>query len=144
MKKDAAERSDSIVGRNTVVEGDVRGAENLTIDGTVKGSLRIEGKVLIGETGVVEADIEAKSVVVKGRVTGDVTARNELEVHPGGELYGMIRARLIHIREGAIFEGRSQMIRSTSGDGAPARKPSAVPEPAADTVLTGKAGMVSG
>lgn len=112
MKTDPRDGSGSVVSRDIVVEGEIQGSENLAVDGRVKGLLKVDGDVLIGETGVVEADIEADNLVVKGRVAGDVTVRNTLEVHPGGELYGSIRARLIHIREGAVFEGRSQMIRS--------------------------------
>lgn len=142
MKSDTVEKADSIVSRNIVVEGDIRSAENLTIYGTVKGKLHVDGNVLIGESGVVEADIEAKSVVVKGRVTGDVTAQNELEVHPSGELIGTIRARLIHIKEGAVFEGRSQMIRSPKVETEPSKK---VPSPPlTDSALAGKPGVVNG
>ena len=120
MKDGTPVGSDSLVSKNTVIEGDVRGAEGLTIEGTVKGRLHIDGRVWVATSGVVEADIEAKSVVVKGKVRGDVTAQNELDIHPGGELHGLIRARLIHIREGAVFEGRSQMLRTTAMRSAPA------------------------
>ena len=125
MKIDPRDGSGSVVSRNIVVEGEIRGSENLTVDGGVKGLLKLDGDVIIGETGVVEADIEANNLVVRGRVAGDVTVQNILEVHPGGELYGSIRARLIHIQEGAVFEGRSQMIRSPLTENGE--------EPAADT-----------
>jgi cytoskeletal protein CcmA (bactofilin family) len=112
MKTDTRDGSASIVSRNIVVEGEIQGSENLTVEGRVKGLVKIDGDILVGETGVVEADMEAGSVVIRGKVTGDVTVQHILEVHPGGELYGSIRARLIHIKEGAVFEGRAQMIRS--------------------------------
>ena len=144
MKNDTPDKTDSVVSRNIVVEGEISGAENLTINGSVKGKLHLDGKVYIGETGVVEADIEAKSVIIKGRVTGDVTAQNELELHPSGQLLGKIRARLINIKEGAVFEGRSQMIRSPAAE--PKTQPKPAPSPAStnDSALSGKPGVVSG
>ena len=120
MKTDPRDGSGSVISRNIMVEGEIQGSENLTVDGRVKGLLKLDGDVLIGETGDVEADIEANNLVVKGKVAGDVTVQNILQVHPGGALYGSIRARLIHIKEGAVFEGRSQMIRSTQVEAATA------------------------
>jgi cytoskeletal protein CcmA (bactofilin family) len=137
-------RNDSLVSRNTVIEGDIRGAEGLTIEGTVKGHLHIDGRVWVAESGRVEADIEAKSVVVRGRVKGDVTAENELDIHPGGELYGLIRARLIHIREGAIFEGRSQMIRAAAVESEPAPEAATGNPSNADSLLSAQPDGVKG
>jgi cytoskeletal protein CcmA (bactofilin family) len=144
MKSDTPERADSIVSRNTVVEGEMHGGENLTIEGTVKGNLKIDGRVIVGESGVVEADIEAKSVIVRGRVTGDVTASNELEVHPSGELYGKIRARLIHIKEGAVFEGRSQMIRPPEAETGPVPMAASATDAGSGAPPAGEPGVVGG
>lgn len=145
MKSETSGGSNSVVSRSITVEGQIHGNENMTVAGTVKGSLKVDGDVLVDGTGVVEADIEANNVVVRGKVTGDVTARNVLEVHPKGELYGTIRARLINIREGAVFEGRSKMIRSpAAAKSAASKKKKAASKPAADVALEGKAGMASG
>jgi cytoskeletal protein CcmA (bactofilin family) len=61
---------------------------------------------------VVEANIEANSIVIQGNVTGNITAHKQLEIQPTGRLIGDCTAQSIDIKEGAIFEGRSQMLKS--------------------------------
>jgi cytoskeletal protein CcmA (bactofilin family) len=61
----------------------------------------------------VEADLEADNVVIQGQVTGNVLARQQLEIQSSGQLLGDCKAKSIDIREGAVFEGRSNMIRSS-------------------------------
>jgi cytoskeletal protein CcmA (bactofilin family) len=62
----------------------------------------------------VEADIEADTVVIQGNVTGNIIAHKQLEIQPTGRLIGDCTAQSIDIKEGAIFEGRSQMLKSAS------------------------------
>lgn len=105
----------SVVGRNVKVDGDIQGEENLKIEGNVKGSVKLKGNIMIGKAGVVDAQIEADSVIIQGKVTGNVLARKQLEIQPSGSLIGDCTAQSIDIKEGAIFEGRSQMLRSGAG-----------------------------
>ncbi|MGD9239951.1 MAG: polymer-forming cytoskeletal protein, partial [Desulfobacterales bacterium] len=65
-----------------------------------------------GNTGIVEADLEAKNIVIQGEVSGNVIAHKQLEIHPSGKLIGDCTAASIDIKEGAIFEGRSNMLKS--------------------------------
>ncbi len=112
MPKDKPTGSTSLLSRNVKIEGEIRGEENLHIDGRIKGAVRINGDILIGNAGIVEAEIEAENVVIQGQVTGNVTARKQLEISPSGKLMGDCTARSIDIKEGAVFEGRSQMLKS--------------------------------
>ena len=56
--------------------------------------------------------MEAKNIVIKGEVAGNVLAHKQLEIHPTGKLIGDCTSASIDIKEGAVFEGRSKMIRS--------------------------------
>ena len=104
----------SVVGRNVKVDGEIQGEENLKIEGSVKGSVKLKGNIMVGKAGVVDAQIEADSVIIQGKVTGNILARKQLEIQPSGSLIGDCTAQSIDIKEGAIFEGRSQMLRSGS------------------------------
>ena len=116
------------------IEGEIKGPENLHVDGYLKGTVVLSGDIFIGNTGVVEADVEAKNIVIQGKVNGNVKAHRQLEIHPTGKLVGDCTAASIDIKEGAVFEGRSNMIRSsgaavspnaasTGSDAAQNRKP---------------------
>jgi cytoskeletal protein CcmA (bactofilin family) len=122
MPKDNTSGSTSLLSRNVKIDGEIRGEENLHIDGRIKGAIRLNGDILIGNAGIVEAEIEAENVIIQGQVTGNVKARQQLEIQPSGKLIGDCTARSIDIKEGAVFEGRSNMIRSTSAPSKPALK----------------------
>jgi cytoskeletal protein CcmA (bactofilin family) len=62
----------------------------------------------------VEADVEADNIVIQGQITGNVLARKQLEIQSSGQLLGDCQAKSIDIREGATFEGRSSMLRSSA------------------------------
>ena len=111
----------SILSKKIKIEGDIQGDEDLRVEGHFKGTIKVAGDFVIGQSGVVEADVEADNIVIQGQVTGNVLARQQLEIQSSGQLLGDCKAKSIDIREGAIFEGRSNMIRSSatpSGPGA--------------------------
>jgi cytoskeletal protein CcmA (bactofilin family) len=131
MEKDKAADSTSLLSKNVKIEGEIQGPENFHVEGYIKGSIKLSGDVFIGNTGIVEADVEAKNIVIQGEVTGNVLAHQQLEIHPTGKLIGNCSAASIDIKEGAIFEGRSNMIkslRSSAGSG-PATKVSPTQHP---------------
>jgi cytoskeletal protein CcmA (bactofilin family) len=110
MAKSSAADSTSLVSRQIVVEGDISGEENLHVDGRVNGTIRLSGDLFIGASGVVDAEVDARNVVIQGTLTGKVTARNQLEIKTSGRLMGDCSAVSIEIQEGAIFEGSSRML----------------------------------
>ena len=107
--------TNSVVSKKVNIEGDIRGDEDLRVEGRIKGSIKVVGDLVVGPSGVVEADVEADNVVIQGRLTGNVLARKQIEIRSSGQLLGDCRAKSIDIREGAIFEGRSSMLRSPAG-----------------------------
>jgi cytoskeletal protein CcmA (bactofilin family) len=125
MAKDASSGTTSLVSRPVVVEGEISGEENLHVDGRVKGIIRLAGDLFVGANGVVEAEIDARSVVIQGAVTGKVLARRQLEVQSSGRFSGEATAASYEIRQGAVFEGVSRML----GGKSPAEKPAALAEP---------------
>ena len=113
MQKDKPADSISLLSKNVRIEGEIQGPENLHVEGYLKGAVELSGDIFIGNTGIVEADVEAKNIVIQGEVAGNVKAHQQLEIHPTGKLVGDCTAASIDIKEGAVFEGRSNMIKSS-------------------------------
>ena len=101
----------SLLSKEVILEGDIQGSENLQVEGKFKGTIKIAGDVYVGTTGVIEAEIEADNVVIQGQINGNVTARKQLQIQSTGKLMGDCTVHSIDIKEGALFEGRSKMIR---------------------------------
>ncbi len=113
MDKGKATGTTSLLSREVKIEGDIQGNEDLQVDGQLKGSVKIAGNIVVGPTGIVEADVEADNVIVQGQITGNVLARKQLQIQSSGKLLGDCMAQTIDIKEGALFEGRSKMTRSS-------------------------------
>jgi len=98
-----------VIGAKTVVKGDLTGDEDVLVEGTVEGTIRISRDLRIGPTGKVKATVNAQSVVVAGELTGDCHAEQRVHVDASGRLTGNIRAPRVVIVEGATFKGNSDM-----------------------------------
>jgi len=114
MERGKATGSTSLLSKKVKIEGEIQGNEDLHVEGHFKGSIKITGDIFIGPTGIVEADIEADNIIVQGQISGNVLARKQLQLQSSGRLLGDCAALTIDIKEGAIFEGRSKMIRSSA------------------------------
>ncbi len=104
----------SLLSKKVKIEGNIQGDEDLRVEGHFKGTIKVVGNFFVGQSGVVEADVEADNIVIQGQITGNVLARKQLEIQSSGQLLGDCQAKSIDIREGAIFEGRSSMLRSSA------------------------------
>ena len=86
---------------------------NLKINGEFNGSLETKGTLSIGSRATVEANISGDNIVIAGKVNGDILAHKMLTLMPTAVLKGNISAPKLNIVEGAIFQGKCQMIRAT-------------------------------
>ncbi len=103
-----------VIGAKTTVKGDILGDEDVQVEGTVEGLIRISRDVRIGPSGVVRATVEAVSIVISGEVVGDCCATGRVEIQATGRLTGNVRAPRIVIAEGAMFRGSSDMSLPTT------------------------------
>jgi cytoskeletal protein CcmA (bactofilin family) len=129
MGKEQVADSTSLLSKNVKIEGEIQGPENLHIEGYIKGSIKLSGDVFVCNTGIVEADVEAKNIVIQGELKGNVLAHQQLEIHPTGKLIGDCSAASIDIKEGAVFEGRSNMIKSQGPSAGTSTAVAAAPVP---------------
>jgi cytoskeletal protein CcmA (bactofilin family) len=123
------------IGKSLVIKGEVTGSESLYIDGRVEGSINLSGnRVTIGRNGVVAANISAREIVVLGKVRGNLTASDRVDIRSDGSLTGDVVAARISIEDGAFFKGGIDIRKAgTAGTGAGAKTDSK-PEEAAKSV----------
>lgn len=99
----------TIIGKGTTVEGTINIEGATRIDGNVSGKLIANDTVTIGVTGVVKAEIKARSIVIGGRVEGNLVASEKVELQAKSELVGDITSKSLLVEHGAIFHGNSKM-----------------------------------
>jgi len=110
------------IGKSIVIKGELNGSEDLTIEGQVEGTIQLRDHVLtIGPNGRIKAQVFAKSVVVLGEVTGNVTATDKVDIRDNGSVDGDLVSPRVAIAEGAHFRGSVDMQRK--GAAQPAAKP---------------------
>jgi cytoskeletal protein CcmA (bactofilin family) len=119
------------IGKSLVIKGEVTGSESLYIDGRVEGSINLSGnRVTVGRNGVVAANINAREIVVLGKVRGNLTASDRVDIRSDGSLTGDVVAARISIEDGAFFKGGID-IRKAGAKPEEAKTPAAsTPEPA--------------
>jgi cytoskeletal protein CcmA (bactofilin family) len=94
------------IGKSLVIKGEVTGSESLYIDGRVEGSINLAGnRVTVGRNGVVAANINAREIVVLGKVRGNLVASDRVDIRSEGSLTGDVVAQRISIEDGAFFKG---------------------------------------
>jgi cytoskeletal protein CcmA (bactofilin family) len=120
------------IGKSISIKGDLTGNEDLVIEGTVEGKVDLPNNELtIGSEGKVRADVHAKSVIVVGTVSGNVSAVERVEIQATGLVEGDVRGPRLVIQEGARLNGSVDM-----GDSSAATKSSSpiLPKAAAANV----------
>jgi cytoskeletal protein CcmA (bactofilin family) len=98
------------IGKSITIKGDLTGNEDLVIDGNIEGRIDLPNNQLtIGPEGKIKADVHAKSTVVVGHVTGNVSATERIEVQASGIVDGDVRAPRLVVQEGAVLNGAVEM-----------------------------------
>src|SRR5437867_6120114 len=112
------------IGKSVVIKGELNGSEDLTIEGHVEGTIQLKDNVLtIGPNGKIKAQIFAKSVIVLGEVTGNVTASEKVDIRDNGSVDGDIVAPRVAIADGAHFRGSGDMQKKPTASGPPPPRP---------------------
>jgi cytoskeletal protein CcmA (bactofilin family) len=116
------------IGKSVVIKGELNGSEDLTIEGHVEGTIQLRDHVLtIGPNGKIKAQVFAKSVIVLGEVTGNVTATDKVDIRDNGSVDGDIVSPRVAIAEGAHFRGSVDMQRKSAPQAQTQSKSAAAP-----------------
>jgi cytoskeletal protein CcmA (bactofilin family) len=127
------ERTTVNIGKSVVIKGELSGSEDLTIEGQVEGKIELRQNVLtIGANARIKAQVFAKSVIILGEVTGNVTASEKVDIRDNGSVDGDIASPRVAIAEGAHFRGSIDMQRTgaKAGEAKSEAKPAAAAAPA--------------
>ena len=115
------------IGKSVVIKGELSGSEDLTIEGQVEGKIELNNNVLtIGTNAKIKAQVFAKTVVVLGEVSGNITASEKVDIRDNGSVDGDITSPKVAIAEGAHFRGAIDMNRGGAGAPKSDVKPSVV------------------
>ena len=111
----AVENSPARIGKTIVICGEVKGKEDLIVDGRVEGTVSMaENRLTIGPNADVAADLAARDVLVLGRVKGNIVASGRVELRSGCNLEGDIRALRLAVEDNAIFCGKVDLTQSVA------------------------------
>jgi len=99
----------TVIGATVMIKGDLTANESIVVDGFVEGSIETTGDVHVGMHGKVYATVRADNIKVSGKVVGNITASNKIELESTAVLEGNIRAPRLSISESALFRGSIDM-----------------------------------
>jgi cytoskeletal protein CcmA (bactofilin family) len=101
--------SAAYLDRTSKITGKLAFEASTRLEGTIDGEIVAKDQMIIGETAVITAQIKAASIVVAGKVNGDITATQRIEIRPAGRVIGNLTAPVLVVHEGALFEGHCSM-----------------------------------
>jgi cytoskeletal protein CcmA (bactofilin family) len=113
---EAESRDRTYIAKGSKVVGEISGSAELVIDGRVEGKIDLGSRLVVGSTGEVEGELQARSIQIGGRVLGNVHGLERVEVLKSGRLEGDMVAPQngVHIAEGAFFSGKIDMTRAAA------------------------------
>ena len=110
------QRGSSVVSAGLRVKGEISGNEDLLVNGSVEGPIRLEEKMLtVGPMGKLVANVLAREVIVFGEVKGNLVARDRIQIKKEGSVVGDLTTGRLVIEDGASFKGFIEVVRQVTG-----------------------------
>ena len=109
MKKTETTTAVNMIGVGTIINGDIQSKADIRVDGTLKGSVSTEGKVVLGKDGVIEGDVICQNADVSGILKAKITVSQLLSLKTTAKLHGDIITNKLSIEPGATFTGSCSM-----------------------------------
>jgi len=110
IKSPRSDERITYIGKSLVIKGEVSGSEPIHIEGKIDGPISLRDcHVNVGRDAVVNSNVQAGEIIVRGTLDGNITATDRVEVHSGGSLTGNVSAGRISIEYGAFFQGKVDM-----------------------------------
>jgi cytoskeletal protein CcmA (bactofilin family) len=101
--------SKNILNSDVEVKGAIKFSGELTFDGKLEGDINSEGTLNLGENAVVKGTIDVGSVVVRGKISGNIIAKDKVDLKAKTELFGDVRASKLVMEEGVTFVGKTEV-----------------------------------
>ncbi|MBW2490027.1 MAG: polymer-forming cytoskeletal protein [Deltaproteobacteria bacterium] len=128
----------TIIGDQIYIEGNIRGEEDLLIEGSVKGRIEMKAHHLtVGSKGQVEAEVNAANVTISGKLEGNINATGRVEITKSADFNGEIKAKSISVEDGAYLKAVIELEREPTQKTVPLGKPEtkAPSEPAKEPII---------
>jgi cytoskeletal protein CcmA (bactofilin family) len=104
-----ADRAPGVIAPGLFLKGELRGEDDLIIEGRVEGEITLKKHLTIETTGVIVADVKTQNITIKGEMRGNMIADDKVEIHQSARVFGNITAPRVVIAEGARFKGHIDM-----------------------------------
>ena len=101
--------SKNVLNSDVEIKGNIKFSGELTFDGKLDGEIHTDGTLTLGDGAVVNGNINAQSVVVRGKINGNINAKEKIEIKAKAELFGDIRATKLVVEEGVTFVGKTEV-----------------------------------
>jgi cytoskeletal protein CcmA (bactofilin family) len=111
----AVENTPARLGKTVVIRGEVKGSEDLILDGRVEGTVTLtDSRLTIGPNASIAADLTAKDVLVMGQVQGNIVASGRVELRAGCSMEGDIRALRLAVEDNALYRGKVDLTQGAT------------------------------
>jgi cytoskeletal protein CcmA (bactofilin family) len=120
--------SKNVLGADVEIKGNIKFTGELAFDGKLDGEVQTDGVFTLGDGAIINGNINAQSVVVRGKVNGNINAKEKIEIKNRAELFGDIRATKLVIEEGVTYVGKTEVNPNKVSPAAPPR-PNEAPKP---------------
>ncbi len=125
----------NVLNSEVEIKGNLKFSGELSFDGKVDGEIQTDGTLHLGDSAVINGNINAQTVVVRGKVNGNIVAKDKIEIKAKTELFGDIRASKLAVEEGVTFVGKTEVnpnkVAPTAAPPARHTEVPKIPEPAA-------------
>ena len=101
--------SKNVLSSDVEINGTLKFAGELTFEGKIEGDITSDGSLQLGDSTVINGNVNVNSVVVRGKVNGNITAKDKIEIKGKSEVFGDIKAAKLVIEEGVTFVGRTEV-----------------------------------
>lgn len=116
----ATENGLARIGKTVVIRGELKGSEDLVVDGQLEGTINLsEGRLTIGPNANVAADLTAREVLILGRLRGNIVASGRVELRAGSVVEGDVKALRLAVEENAVFRGKVDLTQGAKSSESP-------------------------
>jgi cytoskeletal protein CcmA (bactofilin family) len=122
----------NILSSDVEIKGNLKFAGELTFEGKLEGEIVSDGTLLVGDSAIINGNINVNAVVLRGKINGNVVAKEKIEIKTKTELFGDIRASKLSIEEGVTFVGKTEVNPNKVAPSAGGPRPPQAPSPAAE------------
>ncbi len=100
----------NIITDGTIIKGDITASGDFRLDGTLEGNIQLNGKLVVGDSGVVNGNVLCQNANIIGTVNGNLSVKELLSLHTSARVHGDILINKLSIEPGAVFSGKCRMI----------------------------------